>query len=70
MDDLANLSRAELEALTHGLRRTVIRLQAQARRDTERIDDAESAARVYRRLALRLIDQECQCRSTPEPSES
>ena len=59
MDDLANLSRAELEQLTRGLRATIIRLQAQARRDTERIDDAESAARVYRRLALRLLnDQE------------
>lgn len=58
MDDLADLSRAELEELCRGLRRTIVRLKAEARRDTERIDDAESAARVYRRLALRLIDQE------------
>lgn len=58
MDNLSNLSRGELEALTRGLRATVIRLQAQARRDTERIDDAEAAARVYRRLALRLMDDQ------------
>ena len=58
MDDLANLSRTELEQLCRGLRQTVIRLQAQARRDTERIDDAESAARVYRRLALRMMDDQ------------
>ena len=58
MDDLANLSRTELEQLCRGLRATVIRLQAQARRDTERIDDAESAARVYRRLVEKLLREQ------------
>lgn len=58
MDDLTNLSRAELEELCRGLRRTVLRLKAQARRDTEELDWLASQARVYRRLAEKLLREQ------------
>ena len=72
MDDLANLSRAELEQLTRGLRRTVIRLQAQARRDTDELNWFACQVRVYKRLAEKLLreQEEHQCPSTPPPSGS
>lgn len=38
-------------------RARIRQLEAQARRDTDRINDAEETARVYRRLAMRLIEQ-------------
>ena len=33
------------------------RLRAQARRDTDALNDAEETARVYRRLVLRLVKE-------------
>lgn len=58
MDDLPNLSRAELEQLCRGLRATAIRLQAQARRDTEEMNWLMCQVRVYRRLAEKLLREQ------------
>lgn len=48
-------------------RARIRQLEAQARRDTDRINDAEETARVYRRLALRLLNEnEAQsCKTEP-----
>lgn len=58
MDDLANLSRGELEELCRGLRKTVLTLKAQARRDTDELDWLASQTRVYRRLAEKLLREQ------------
>lgn len=38
-------------------RARIRQLEAQARRDTDTINDAEEAARVYRRLAFRFMEE-------------
>jgi hypothetical protein len=48
---------ADLAAENAALRYELHRLRCAARRDTDRINDAEDAARVYRRLAYRLAEK-------------
>lgn len=48
---------ADLAKENAALRYEIHRLRCQARRDTDRINDAEETARVYRRLAYRLAER-------------
>lgn len=54
MDELEPVDLARENA---ALRYEISRLKIAARRDTERINDAEENARVYRRLAYRLAER-------------
>ena len=68
MDDLTNLSRAELEELCRGLRRTVVRLKAQGRRDTDELNWLACQVRVYRRLSEKLLREQEEHRCAPTTS--